>query len=42
MIKKLYTNNYIRPSQTHQEMLSNQDIKDKLKDYKKIIEINYK
>ena len=40
MIKKLYTNNYIRPSQTHQELLSNQDIKDKLKEYKKITDIN--
>jgi hypothetical protein len=39
MIKKT-NNTYIRPNQTHQELLSNQDIKDKLKDYKKIDDIS--
>jgi hypothetical protein len=32
--------NYTRPNQTHQDLLSNQDIKDKLKDYKKITDIS--
>ena len=36
--KKIY--NYTRPNQTHQELLSNQDIKNKLKDYKKVDDIN--
>jgi hypothetical protein len=43
MIKKLYnnnTNNYIRPNHTHQELLSTHDIKEKLKDYIKIDDIN--
>ena len=40
MNKKINSNNYIRPNQTHQELLSNQDIKEKLKDYKKIEDIN--
>lgn len=30
---------YFRPSQTYQETLTNQDIKDKLKDYKKVVDI---
>ena len=33
-------NNYIRPKKTHQELLSNEDIKTKLKDYKKIDNIS--
>jgi|UniRef100_A0A6C0EE52 hypothetical protein len=40
MSKKNYNNNYVRPQQTYQELLSNQDIKDKLKEYKKIDDIN--
>ena len=39
MIKKL-NNNYIRPTHTHQELLSTHDIKEKLKDYTKIEDIN--
>lgn len=38
MSKKNY--NYIRPNQTYQELMSNQDIIDKLKYYKKIVNIN--
>jgi hypothetical protein len=30
---------YERPEKTYQDNLSNQDIKDKLKDYKKVIDI---
>jgi hypothetical protein len=33
-------NSYIRPKKTHQELLSNEDIKNKLKDYRKIDNIS--